>query len=84
MLSEQYFTHLKYDSQTLNGVTLLYSIAHKLPFIPIKSVTKEKSKINLNFSSLELDDLFKWVNQAPSEERDLYVYLEKFAGTYEG
>ena len=84
LLSEQYFTHLKYDSQTLNGVTLLYSIAHKLPFIPIKSVTKEKSKINLNFSSLELDDLFKWVNQAPSEERDLYVYLEKFAGTYEG
>ena len=84
LLSEQYFTQLKYDSQTLNGVTLLYSIAHKLPFIPIKSITKEKSKINLNFSSLELDDLFKWVNQAPSEERDLYVYLEKFAGTYEG
>lgn len=84
LLSEQYFTHLKYDSQTLNGVTLLYSIAHKLPFIPIKSITKEKSKINLNFSSQELDDLFEWVNQSPSEERDLYVYLEKFAGTYEG
>ena len=84
LLSEQYFTQLKYDSQIFNGVTLLYSIAHKLPFIPIKSVTKEKSKINLNFSSQELDDLFEWVNQSPSEERDLYVYLEKFAGTYEG
>lgn len=84
LLSEQYFTQLKYDSQIFNGVTLLYSIAHKLPFIPIKSVTKEKGKINLNFSSQELDDLFEWVNQSPSEERDLYVYLEKFAGTYEG
>ena len=84
LLSEQYFTHLKNDLHTLNGVTLLYSIAHKLPFIPIKSITKEKSKINLNFSSQELDDLFEWVNQSPSEERDLYVYLEKFAGTYEG
>ena len=84
LLSEQYFTHLKYDSQTLNGVTLVYSIAHKLPFIPIKSVTKERSKIDFRFSSPELVDLFEWVNQSPSEERDLYVYLEKFAGTYEG
>lgn len=84
LLTEQYFTKLKYDSETLNGVTLLYSIAHKLPFIPIKSATKEKSKINLKFGTQELDDLFEWVNQSPSEERDLFVYIEKFAGTYEG
>lgn len=85
VLSDQYFSQLKKDSETLNGVTLMYCIAHKLPFIPIKSVTKERSKIDFRFSSPELVDLFKWVKQAPSEEKDLIDYLDKLSNhNYEG
>lgn len=75
ILSEQYFNQIKNDSQSLSGVSLLYTIAHKLPFVPIFVEPKERSVVDFKFSSKELNELFDWVNHAPSNERELDNYL---------
>lgn len=77
LLSEQYFNNIKNDSQSFRGVSLLYSMAHKLPFIPIISETKERGVVNLHFSSSELSELLQWVENAPIGEREMINYLDQ-------
>lgn len=77
LLSEQCFNNIKNDSSSLNEIALLYSIAHKLPFIPVISETKERSVVDFHFSSPELCELFEWVERAPTGEREIINYLNQ-------
>lgn len=77
LLSEQCFNSIKNGSRPMSEVLLLYSIAHKLPFIPIISETKERSVVDLHFSSPELYELFEWVEKAPTEEHEIINYLNQ-------
>ena len=77
LLSEQCFNTIKNGSRSMSEVSLLYSIAHKLPFIPVISETKERSVVDFHFSSPELCELFEWVEKAPAGEREITNYLNQ-------
>lgn len=57
-----------------SGATLLYSIVHKLPFIPIKVQGKQMRNNNLNiFSSSQLVNLFDKIIDLDSDGYDSFV-----------
>lgn len=71
------FENLKKDS--IDGAyTLLYGIAHKLPFVLVEM---EKSDLNLAYpvywSSPKIPEIDNWVDELPDEEGELYKYLEE-------
>ena len=77
LLSEQCFNQMKRESLALNGVSLLYSIAHKLPFIPVNSKLKERSIVDMHFSSPELCELYDWIMHAPTGDNELNRYVNQ-------
>lgn len=75
LLDMQYFVQLKEETDHQTAVSLLYNIAHKLPFIPLMSSQKQRVEANLEFDSSELTDLLKWVNDAPTDENRIEKYI---------
>ena len=61
----------------ISSDTLLYTIAHKLPFIPIKVMPKERVQTNLIFSKPKLLEELDWVNNAPTSKLGLQEYIQK-------
>jgi|GEM_PF-902374 len=77
LLNDSNFEQLRETANTLSAISLLYSIAHKLTFIPIPSSSKPREDMELNLNSSELQDLLDWVNDAPSSENEIDTYLNK-------
>ncbi len=76
LLDDSNFEQLKNSTDTLSAISLLYSIAHKLTFIPIPSSSKPREDTKLNLDSYELQDLLDWVKQSPSKDTDIDTYLK--------
>lgn len=75
LLVDSNFEQFRETANTLSAISLLYSIAHKLTFIPIPSSSKPREDTELNLDSSELQDLLEWVKNAPSNETDIDTYL---------
>lgn len=75
LLNMEYFVQLKKEVNQQSAISLLYNIAHKLPFIPLMSSTKQRIEAALDFDSSELTDLLKWVNDAPTDEKRIEKYV---------
>ena len=75
ILEPQYFDQLRSDIGQLTPITLLYSIAHKLPFIPINASPIVRTDMDLNLSE-DSANLLQWVIDAPNsnEEIENYIY----------
>ena len=78
LLDDSNFELLRSSPDTLSAISLLYSIAHKLTFIPIPSSSKPREDTELNLNSEKLQSLLGWVENAPSTETDIDTYLNKF------
>ena len=76
LLDDSNFEQLRSSTDTLSAISLLYSIAHKLTFIPIPSSSKPREDTKLNLDSSELQDLLDWVKQSPSKDTDIDTYLK--------
>lgn len=71
IMRDETFDAMKSDD---SGATLLYSIVHKLPFIPIKVQGKQMRNNNLNiFSSSQLVNLFDKIIDLDSDGYDSFV-----------
>lgn len=75
LLVDSNFEQFRETANTLSAISLLYSIAHKLTFIPIPSSSKPREDTELNLDSSELQELLEWVKNAPSNETDIETYL---------
>ena len=73
----QYFVQLKEEADHQTAVSLLYNIAHKLPFIPLMAVQKQRVEAHLEFDSSEWTDLLKWVDDAPTDENRIERYINE-------
>lgn len=74
VLDTQYFNQLQSDTGQLTPITLLYSIAHKLPFIPINSTPVVRTDTNLNMTE-NLVGLMQWVMNAPDNSEKIEKYV---------
>lgn len=74
VLDTQYFNQLQSDTGLLIPITLLYSIAHKLPFIPINSSPVVRTDTNLNLTE-NLVGLMQWVMNAPDNSEKIEKYV---------
>ena len=74
VLDTQYFNQLQSDTGLLTPITLLYSIAHKLPFIPINSSPVVRTDTNLNLTE-NLVGLMQWVMNAPDNSEKIEKYV---------
>lgn len=77
LMETEYFSCVKKKPDAKSGVNLLFTIAHKLPFIPVKTNVKDKKEINFHFSSPDMFSLLEWVNNAPSREFEMDRYISK-------
>ena len=75
LLDDSNFEQLRSSEDTLSAISLLYSIAHKLTFIPIPSSSKPREDTKLNLDSSELQNLLDWVKNSPSTDTDIDTYL---------
>ena len=74
ILDTQYFNQLQSDIGQLTPITLLYSIAHKLPFIPINALPIVRTDIDLNLTE-DLEALLQWVIDAPNNKEEIEKYI---------
>lgn len=74
VLDTQYFNQLQSDTGQLTPITLLYSIAHKLPFIPINSSPVVRTDTDLNLTE-NLVGLMQWVMNAPDNGEKIEKYV---------
>lgn len=75
LLDDSIFEQFRETANTLSAISLLYSIAHKLTFIPIPSSSKPREDTKLNLDSFELQNLLDWVKNSPSTDTDIDTYL---------
>jgi hypothetical protein len=64
---DQCFSQLKDNVEAMSPISLLYGIAHKLPFIPIKTSPIARADEKLNLTD-DLSSLLQWVVEAPNNE----------------
>lgn len=83
LMETEYFSFLKKNPNVQSGVHLLYTLAHKLPFIPVNTIVKDRKEVNFHFSSPDMFSLLEWVNKAPSREFDIDKYISKTLGPNE-
>lgn len=73
-LDIQYFSKLQSDIGQLTPNTLLYSIAHKLPFIMINPIPIVRTGVELNLTE-ELVGMMQWVTNAPNDTVEIVKYI---------
>lgn len=73
-LDIQYFNKLQSDIGQLTPNTLLYSIAHKLPFIMINTTPIARTGVDLNITE-DLNSLMQWVTNAPDDTIEIEKYI---------
>ena len=77
ILDEELFEALKdSSSHSITLSSLLYSIAHKLPFIPILRDSKTHISHEYFFTDPNLFKVLDWVNSSPENDIDLDKYVE--------
>ncbi len=64
---DQFFSQLKDNVIAMSPISLLYGIAHKLPFIPINTSPVARADEKLNLTD-DLNGLLQWVIDAPNNE----------------
>lgn len=64
---DQIFSQLKDNVIAMAPISLLYGIAHKLPFIPINTSPVARADKKLNLTD-DLNGLLQWVIDAPNNE----------------
>lgn len=77
-MDNEYFSNLLSQQGVITTEYLLYTLAHKLPFIPINVNHKERKMVELSFEDSNLSENLEWVNNAPSSESDLQNYIYSF------
>ena len=74
ILDTQYFNQLQSEIGQLTPITLLYSISHKLPFIPINASLVVRTDTDLNFTE-DLVGLMQWVMNVPDNSEKIEKYI---------
>ena len=71
LMQDSVFKHLKEEKGNDGPYSLLYSIAHKLPFITMDVQRSEYKMDELFFDSPEQQELNDWLEQLPGDEEEL-------------
>lgn len=74
ILDNQCFNKLQSDIGQLTPNTLLYSIAHKLPFIMINTTPIARTGVDLIITK-DLNSLMQWVANAPNDTIEIEKYI---------
>ena len=77
LLNPLYFDELKTDN--CSSFSLLYEIAHKLPFFKIQVESSENIEVEKNFSTSneQINDTYKWLTSLKNDKDTIEHCIEK-------